>query len=38
MIQWQRNHIEEMEFFHEAPVVLSLKNELGRHHLYTPPR
>ena len=25
MIEWERNHIEEMEFFHEIPVVLSLK-------------
>lgn len=25
MIEWQRNHIKEMEFFHEIPVVLSLK-------------
>ncbi|MXX34845.1 MAG: hypothetical protein F4107_01990 [Gemmatimonadetes bacterium] len=25
MIEWERNHIMEMEFFHEMPVVLSLK-------------
>ena len=25
MIEWERNHIKEMELFHEIPVVLSLK-------------
>ena len=25
VIEWERNHIEEMEFFHEMPVVLGLR-------------